>query len=341
MTTNLTAPAELVTKKGHGHNGALLKSIAFVVTCVVGVVILFFLVEGFSSTVVVIRDYVAYRDHGPDMVHSTQFDPELGWVNIPNLDSKDFYGPGVFLQTNANGFRNREEFPRQVPAAKLRVLCAGDSFTFGVGVDNDHTWCRQLSSQDHRLEAVNMGVPGYGADQIYLFQLREASQIDYDVQIFAVITEDLGRSTRANFAGYGKPVLELRGDELVVTHVPVKKASAFSRVTYWLPNLRSVGLLQKVLPASRSSSEATLMDTRTAHAVTARMLENLQAANRSRNRVTVVLILPTTAELSSLDSGAPGATSCARSAPGKALCSSTSWMTPKNCLRPTPAICSS
>jgi hypothetical protein len=52
------------------------------------------------------------------MVHSTQFDPELGWVNVPNFYSKNFYGPGLYLQTNSRGFRNREEFAP--PSFRLR-----------------------------------------------------------------------------------------------------------------------------------------------------------------------------------------------------------------------------
>ena len=301
MSTNLTELAEPDTKEGAVARGALLKSVAFVATCLFGAVILFLLFEGLGNTLFIIHDYVSYWGHVVDMEHSTQFDPELGWVNIPNFYSKDFYDPGIYVQTNSRGFRNQEEFALQVPAAKLRVICSGDSFTFGVGVDNDHTWCEQLSSLDHRLQTVNMGVPGYGADQMYLLQLRETSRLDYDVQIFAVITDDFRRMMKGNLLGYGKPMLALRGDELVTTHVPVQKSSVFTRWIFWTGKFKSVAMLQRVggklQPARRYDANLIATITRNTQQVTAKVLENLQATDRHKNSVMVVLLLPTFDEL--------------------------------------------
>jgi hypothetical protein len=279
---------------------AILKSVLFVFACLLGVFILFLLVEGLGSTVFVIHDYVSYWTRVVDMEHSTQYDAELGWVNIPNFYSKDFYDPGVYVQTNSQGFRNREEFTLPVPPTRLRVVCTGASMTFGVGVDNDHVWCQQLSSLDHRLQAVNMGVPGYGLDQVYLLQRRE-SQLDYDVQILAICTDYFRRMTKGNLLGYDKPMLVLRGDELVTTHVPVPKSSIFTRWTYWIAKLKSVAMLQKVRgklqPARHLDANLIPTINRNTERITAQILKDEQAGDRSRKRITVVLFLPALDEL--------------------------------------------
>ena len=75
----------------------------------------------------------------------TKYDPDLGWVNGPNIHIPNMYGPGVYLKTNSQGFRNNYDFDTAVPNGKYRIICSGDSFTLGYGVDNDHTWCQLLT----------------------------------------------------------------------------------------------------------------------------------------------------------------------------------------------------
>jgi hypothetical protein len=54
------------------------------------VIILFLIVEGLSSSIFIARraffsDLIAERRH-------TQYDEEIGWINLPNLSIKDMYG---------------------------------------------------------------------------------------------------------------------------------------------------------------------------------------------------------------------------------------------------------
>src|SRR5262249_57725400 len=97
-----------------------------------------------------------------------QYDPDLGWVTAPQKDLPDLDGPGMSVRTNAQGFRNTHAISLAVPAGKVRLLCSGDSFTFGYSVGNEHTWCQRLEALDPRFETVNLGVNGYGVDQAYL-----------------------------------------------------------------------------------------------------------------------------------------------------------------------------
>ena len=296
-----TQEIDSITAGGQTARRSPLKPMAFVAICLLGVVLLFLLAEGLGSVLFVVHDYVSYWTHVIDMEHSTQYDPELGWVNVPNFYSKDFYNPGVYVRTDSQGFRNGEEFARAVPAGRLRVVCTGASMTFAVGVDNDHTWCQILSTQDHRLQTINMGVPGYGLDQVYLLQLREGSKLDYDIQLLAITTDYFRRMTKGNLLGYDKPMLELRNGELVVTRVPVPKSSVFTRWTYWISKLRSVGVLQKFrarFQTARSFDAKTIAAiNHNTEQVSDKVLDNLQAEDRRKNAMTVIVFLPSMEEL--------------------------------------------
>ncbi|HKJ23704.1 MAG TPA: hypothetical protein VKB65_02700, partial [Myxococcota bacterium] len=178
----------------------------------------------------------------------TDYDPELGWVSRPGVSAPDLYGPGASLHTNGRGFRGRSETAARPAPGRTRVLCSGDSFALGYGVDDDETWCHQLERIDPRLETVNLGQGGYGIDQSYLWWRRAAADLDYHALLFTFIVEDFARMEATDFLGYGKPKLALRGDEIVVEHVPVPRAPYLwpwlSRLSA-TSQLRSVALLRR------------------------------------------------------------------------------------------------
>lgn len=74
----------------------------------------------------------------------------------------------VTYRINARGYRERE-FRLEAPAKKQRLLCLGDSFTFGTGVAIEDTWPRQLErlaeSEGVELQALNLGVYRFNALQ--------------------------------------------------------------------------------------------------------------------------------------------------------------------------------
>jgi len=205
----------------------LLAAAAFVVT--------FALIEGLASEALL--GYQLFLKRKPPLAERlhTRYDPELGWVAVPNLYIPDMYGPGLSFRSNDQGFRNDRSFRGDPPPGKLRAICAGDSFTLGYGVDDEHPWCQVLTRLDGRLETVNMGQGGYGIDQAYLWYRRDGLAVRHQLLIFAFVTADFNRMQRGSFLNYGKPVLELRDGRLVVDNVPVPK-SAF-RFSWLITNL--------------------------------------------------------------------------------------------------------
>ncbi len=161
---------------------------------------------------------------------TAQYDEFLGWINKPNFQERNMYGPGVYLRTNAQSFRNSENFTKEVPPGKIRVICSGDSFTQGQGVDDDHTWPAQLAALDWRLQVVNMAQGGYGVDQAYLRYERDGLRLDHQVHIFAFIADDFKRMQSTRYHGvYEKPVLLLQDGRIKVKNVPVPESLFFER----------------------------------------------------------------------------------------------------------------
>ena len=188
----------------------------------------------------------------------TEYEPLLGWINKPNVSINHMYGPNVFLKTNSQRFRNKDNFTTKVPKGKIRAICSGDSFTLGYGVDNDHTWCNLLETIDPRFQTVNMGQGGYGIGQAYLWYKRDGTRLDQDVHVFAFVTPDFSRMTMKLFLGIPKPILRLRNGGISVENVPVTRLS-FHRILKHLRLVNVVRLTSEIgavsLPEAPGKSE--------------------------------------------------------------------------------------
>jgi hypothetical protein len=177
------------------------------------------LLEGCASLVMAAFD-------GPDDTAEltySQYDAELGWVNVPSIALPDLWGPRRGLLTNAQGFRAATDIAPGVAPGGIRIVCSGDSFAFGEGVGNEDTWCHLLTERDERIETVNLGQPGYGVDQSYLRYVRDGVPLAHDVHVFTFIRGDFDRAGRRSHYGYAKPIFRLDGDTLAVANVPVPR----------------------------------------------------------------------------------------------------------------------
>lgn len=257
---------------------------------------LLLLFEGLASAIFIAKD--AFFGSVPTGRHHTHYDPEIGWVNDANLDIPDLFGPGVYFKTNSRSFRGDREYGATVPDGKVRVVCSGDSFTMGYGVDDDHTWCHLLALIDDRLETVNLGHGGYGIDQSYLWYKRNSSELDRDVHIFAFVTSDFVRMQSDRFLGYGRPWMAIEDGELVVTNEPVpKRAYYWPRATHSLQvlaRLNSLRLVRSLLGRQGSPAEKghPLTDPR-CRQLALKIFEDIHKIDEARNSVLVLTYLPT------------------------------------------------
>jgi hypothetical protein len=213
--------------RGRRILGVIRKGAIVVLVNLVVVAVLLMLLEGAASMLFTGRE-IARTPAVPEHEHA-EHDTLLGWVNLPNVNIPDMYGAGAGVRTNGQRFRNDRDFAAAVPAGTIRIICSGDSFTFGYGVGNDDVWCERLTRLDPRIETVNMGLGGYGVDQAYLWYRRDGTRIDHDIHLFAFLTADFNRMKSDRFMGYGKPYLEVDGDSIVVVNQPVPRTSWLAR----------------------------------------------------------------------------------------------------------------
>ncbi|HSG72642.1 MAG TPA: SGNH/GDSL hydrolase family protein [Planctomycetaceae bacterium] len=256
--------------------------------------LLLLLLEGACSVAIVCK-HAFFDQPLAERVH-TEYDPELGWINLPSVSEPDMYGPGLALHTNAQRFRQTEDLSKEVPEGKLRVIVSGDSFALGYGVGDDDTWCAQLAANNPKLEVVNMGQGGYGLDQAWLWYKRVRDEFDHDLHLFTFITHDFGRMPHRNFTGYGKPVLTVQKGELVVQNTPVPKLpyhlSKLARNGIEFQQLSTFRVARRLFAPAESPPEAenSLQQTRD---VTAAIARELQAYHNDKGSLLVFVHLPT------------------------------------------------
>ena len=258
------------------------------------------LAEGIASCLVVGREMFSHAV--PIVGQYTKFDSELGWVSIPNAYVTDLFGPGTYFRSNSQGFRNNEEFSKEIPAGRFRVICSGDSFTLGYGVSNDEAWCQVLTQLDTRIQSVNMGQTAYGIDQAYLWYERDGSKLDLDMHIFAFISDDLARMTFASHWGYGKPMLTMANGKLAVTNVPVPHysavAAALAERLPKLNDLRSLQVLRRLFGGKAASAAAQDYWERQSRAVPLafQVFDTLQKQHKEKNALFALVYMPSVSD---------------------------------------------
>jgi len=101
-------------------------------------------------------------------------DVDLLWRNEPGARKTQPVIPQAFgrsdqwtLENNSEGFRGPEREAAAPGGKALRILCVGDSITYGYNVDQPDPFPQRLSEllagryPDRRFEVVNAGVPGW------------------------------------------------------------------------------------------------------------------------------------------------------------------------------------
>ena len=253
--------------------------------------------EGVASAIHVTSSIVTLLRDAPRL--HTRYDPDLGWVSTPNLSLEHHWGQGASLHTNAQGFRGRRDVPK-ASAGRRRIICTGDSFTLGVGVGDDDTWCAQLAAGSPELEAVNMGQGGYGVDQAFLWYRRDGASLEQRVHVFAFVSVDLDRMLTDRFVGFPKPYLDLDKGALVTRNTPVPKAAYLAPwLTLTLPRLDELRLvaLARAIAAEMAPPSARPAPHQPLAVLFPAMLDELRSLHAARGSRLLVVYLPTVADL--------------------------------------------
>lgn len=147
------------------------------------------------------------------------YDASKGWISKSNLRDMEVFKNKV-LNTNSKGFRGKTEYTYYKDQDKIRILVLGDSYTFGEEVSDNETYSYYLQEMIPNTEVINLGIHGYGHDQMLLFLKEEGVKYKPDIIILGFIYPDMKRNM-VNFRDYAKPKFELKGNKLRLTASPV------------------------------------------------------------------------------------------------------------------------
>jgi hypothetical protein len=168
----------------------------------------------------------------------TEYHPALGWYHEKNKRAVLQKGEiDAAIHTNSQGFRGVREYQIEKPSDVTRILVLGDSFVFGFGVEDDEAFPALLEHRRPDWEVINLGVSGYGIDQILMSYREIGAAYRPDAVVIGIFPEGFWRATRA-FAdtGHAKPYFTLdQNGRLVLQNVPVP--APFELTTNQFPDL--------------------------------------------------------------------------------------------------------
>ena len=189
-------------------------------------------------------------------------DPLLLWRLRPNLNQEvwDF----TVLSTNAQGYR--ADYPiHEKPTGTFRIVCLGDSVTFGYRVpvvwpdkptEYNPDWLPypmllekhlRAANPDRRIEVFPMAVPGYTSHQGLAWLQRDIARLDPDVVIASFGWNDVSLSDVPDREA-------IRTDFYpVAVRWLIDHSQAFAHATHWLRSRNQPTQQQRQTPVPRVS----------------------------------------------------------------------------------------
>lgn len=156
-------------------------------------------------------------------IAAVEYEPLRGWHGTVSA-SFTFEDDPVRIEVvhNSRGYRDLER-TEENPDGAVRILCCGDSFTWGWGVEQDSIYTRLLEDafrEDSRLiEVMNVGICGQGTAQA-LVGLRDHG-FDYRPAVVVYQAADNDIPGNLPLGGRGmwwKPYFVLEDDGALVLH---------------------------------------------------------------------------------------------------------------------------
>ncbi|MEK7859320.1 MAG: GDSL-type esterase/lipase family protein [Elusimicrobiota bacterium] len=209
-----------------------------------------------------------------------RYDPAAGWAVKPDLPGIEVFDHKK-LTTDAHGVRGLGH-AYDKPAGKRRLVVLGDSFTFGDEVGDEETYPARLQALLPKAEVINLGVHGYGHDQMLIRFNEEGVKYHPDLVLLGFIGGDMPRN-RLAFRDYAKPRYELSGGTLRLTNQPVPPPEAVLRAQPF----RSAFLDLLALLGHRWSSHQEQTER-----ITTAILDELAAAVKRAGAKLVLVQLP-------------------------------------------------
>jgi hypothetical protein len=220
--------------------------------------------------------------------------PTLGWKPKAGIRDLDAFG-GRLLNTNARGLRGRRDYAYDKPPGVFRIVVLGDSFTFGEEVGDEDAYPHRLEALLPGVEVLNLGVHGYGHDQMFLYLKEEGIRYHPDLVLLGFLSDDMVRNV-LSFRDYAKPRFVLEGGRLKLSraHIPPPEETVAAEPY----RLRLADIATMLYEANRAR---TGRQYREAQQLALALLDEIRATSESIGARTVFVYLPVYGELTKPD----------------------------------------
>jgi hypothetical protein len=254
-------------------------------------------ITGFDDSSYRLRWVKLHQIHQEWTGQYATYHPTRGWTLKPDIKDLPVFD-GKILNSNSKGVRGKTEYEYQRTPGKRRIVVLGDSFTFGEEVSDDETYSHDLESALRSTEVLNLGVQGYGHDQMLLYLREEGLKYHPDVVIVGFAYLDIYRNLWTFFA-YAKPKFRLVSDSLELTNVPVPTPDqVLAREPYRLKSFDLMEIVREKLRWALGKNETEAQE------LTRPLLDEIIAATRSIGAVPVFVYLPVYEEIEPLPKSA-------------------------------------
>ena len=141
------------------------------------------------------------RDIAPEAIVNAQMRPVIDpdkpiyYLRPGAVINSDGGNPNATAHINSIGYRG-DEFVKEKSEGTFRVVCLGDSFTYGHGVNQDEMYPAQLeallngSGDPRRFQVYNFGVGGYNTEQEWITLRDRAGDYDPDMVTLQYVLDD-------------------------------------------------------------------------------------------------------------------------------------------------------
>jgi hypothetical protein len=180
------------------------------------------------------------------------YDPSKGWSLRPNIRDMEVFQKKI-LNTNSKGFRGKKEYSYTKSKDKLRILMLGDSFAFGDEVSDNETYSYYLQEILPNTEVINLGVHGYGHDQMLILLKEEGIKYKPDIVLLGFFSIDMPRNL-LKFRDFAKPKFILRNGELNLTGTPVPRPEDILKWDWARPRILDIFSIMHYRASERSGA---------------------------------------------------------------------------------------
>ncbi|MCX8043346.1 MAG: SGNH/GDSL hydrolase family protein [Desulfobacterota bacterium] len=218
------------------------------------------------------------------------YDQTKGWIAKPNLRNLTVFYDKI-LNTNAKGFRGAKNYSYKKTEGIKRILILGDSFAFGDEVSDNQTFAHYLQEMLPESEIINLGMHGYGHDQMLILLKEEGVNYEPDIVIIGFLPFDMPRNL-LEFRDFAKPKFLLKNGKLDLVNSPVPRPEDILVWDWMRP--RTIDIFALVWCKIKSFLGIRKQEM---EAITMALLKEMVRTIRTINAIPVIVYLPAGEEI--------------------------------------------